>query len=65
VANKEDTRKIMATLNRALEPKSLSEAKLDTAFQVWQPKLRTAGTDRSIALGWQNGIAGHWALTVK
>lgn len=38
-AKKDDTRKLMSTINQALKDTALSERQLDEAFEVWWPKL--------------------------
>ena len=38
-ATKEDLRKLLSTLNKAVDPKPLSEAKLTEAFDVWWGRL--------------------------
>ena len=38
-AEKEDTRKLMHTINRALGDKALSAEKVDETFDLWWPKL--------------------------
>jgi|ERR1017187_6709341 hypothetical protein len=38
-ADKEPTRKLLQSINKALEKKALTEARLDEIFDVWWPKL--------------------------
>jgi len=38
-ANKEDTRRLIGTLNKAATPKPLPDTKLTEAFEMWWPKL--------------------------
>ena len=40
-ANEEDTRKLILTINRALEEKALPENKVEKAFNVWWPELES------------------------
>jgi hypothetical protein len=39
VANKGDTKRLVQTVNSALEKAALPESQLDTTFEVWWPKL--------------------------
>lgn len=39
VANGEDTRKLVQTINRALRDEALSEERVNKAFEVWWPEL--------------------------
>ena len=38
-ADKEDTRKLMRTINGALDERALPESKLDVTFEKWWPEL--------------------------
>jgi hypothetical protein len=38
-AEKEDTRKLLHTINKALDKQALSETQLNSTFDIWWPKL--------------------------
>jgi hypothetical protein len=48
-ATKEDTRKLLSTLNKAVDPKPLSELKLTEAFEVWWGKFESRLKEISLA----------------
>jgi hypothetical protein len=41
-ATEEDTRKLLWSINQALEEKALAAERLDSAFEIWWPKLAAA-----------------------
>ena len=45
IANEEDTRKLVQTINRALGDEALSEERVNKAFEVWWPRLEESLTN--------------------